>query len=112
MATAEVFIQDVYHIVGIGPIPVGAVKSGVLRVGMQASTNGKVATVKTIEQHHQQIQEAGVGQTIGFTLTGVTKKDVAAGVVMSFSDSGVSAKPSAAPEPIRPKGFLSRLFGR
>ena len=30
-----VFIQDVYNITGIGAVPVGLVKKGVLKIGMK-----------------------------------------------------------------------------
>ncbi|MBN1274858.1 hypothetical protein JXA12_01010 [Candidatus Woesearchaeota archaeon] len=112
---ATIFIMDVYHITGIGVIPVGEVKDGTLTAGMQAGINGKTATVKTIEMHHEQLQEAHVGDHIGFSLVGVGKKDLVKGMTVRFSDqeAPVAATPSGAkPEPIHPKGFLGRLFGR
>ncbi|MBD3209226.1 hypothetical protein GF367_02300 [Candidatus Woesearchaeota archaeon] len=112
---ATIYLQDVYHITGLGVVPVGEVKSGTLRVGMRAGVNGKTAVVKTIEMHHEQLQEAHAGDNIGFSLGGVGKKDLFKGTTIRFSDqeSPAAAMPAGTnPEPIHPKGFLGGLFGR
>lgn len=62
---ATILIQDVYNITGIGVVPVGEVKQGTLKTGMQAVVNGKTVTVKTIEMHHEQLEEAHEGDNIG-----------------------------------------------
>ena len=67
MEEAVVFIQGVYNITGIGPIPVGNVKSGTLKIGMKLNVNGVVREVKGIEMHHQKIQEAHVGDNVGIS---------------------------------------------
>ena len=108
---ATLFIQDVYHITGIGVIPVGQIKKGTLKIGMQASLNGKVATIKTIEMHREQLQEAHEGDNVGLSLSGVGKRDVSKGIEVIFSDEGALVAQTK-PEPIRPKGFFSKLFGR
>ena len=109
-----VFIQDVYNITGIGAVPVGNIKSGTLRIGMKSNINGKIMTVKSIEMHHQQIQEAHYFDNIGFSLSGgdyqtlksVIRQDV------TFSDDGnIETGIIEKPEPIHPKGFLDSIKG-
>jgi translation elongation factor EF-Tu-like GTPase len=89
---ARFFIQDVYNITGIGPIPVGKVEDGVLRVGMKTTIQGKTFEVKTLEMHHEQVQEAKVGDSVGMSI-----KLVAKGL------------PENAPTQPKPS-FLKRLF--
>lgn len=77
-------IQDVYTITGIGTVPVGRVETGTLKVNdkviiMPAGVTGEI---KSIEMHHQAMQQAEPGDNIGFNLKGVDKKDIKRGDVM------------------------------
>ena len=81
---AVVQVQEVYNITGIGVVPVGKVVEGVLVPGFKASIGGKIAIVKTIEAHHQQLNSASVGENIGFNLTGVQKGDIVPGMTLRF----------------------------
>jgi len=76
-------IQDVYSISGVGTVPVGRVESGVLRVGDKVvfEPAGVSGEVKSIEMHHEPIQEAYPGDNIGFNVRGVAKKDLKRGDV-------------------------------
>ena len=86
-------IQDVYNITGIGVVPVGRVETGVMKVGDKVivvpGREGKGVTgeVKTIEMHHEQIQEAIPGDNIGFNVRGIGKKDIARGDVLGHVDN-------------------------
>ena len=109
---ATVFIQDVFRITGVGIIPVGNVKDGTLKIGMKLNIDGKVMAVKSIEMHHQQIQEAHVGDNIGFSLENgdyellkkVARTDV------TFSGEGTAeTQVIEKPEPIHPKGVFGEL---
>ncbi len=86
-------IQDVYNITGIGVVPVGRVETGVMKIGDKVTIvpgregKGVSGEVKTIEMHHEQAQEAGPGDNIGFNVRGVTKKDIARGDVLGSSDN-------------------------
>ncbi len=62
------FIQEVYNIAGIGPVPVGKVERGVLRIGMKANIDGKIIEIKSIEKHHEQIKEAQTGDNVGISV--------------------------------------------
>ena len=81
-------IQDVYNITGIGVVPVGRVESGILRVNDKIiivpgrEGKGVEGEVKTIEMHHEQIQQAEPGDNIGFSVRGIGKKDIARGDVL------------------------------
>lgn len=81
-------IQDVYSITCVGTVPVGRIETGVLRVNdkilfMPSKTQGEV---KSIEMHHEQVQEAGPGDNIGFNVRGVGKKDIKRGDVACHPD--------------------------
>jgi elongation factor 1-alpha len=96
-------IQDVYSIKGVGTVPVGRVETGVLRVGdvvifEPASTifhKPIQGEVKSIEMHHEPLQEAYPGDNIGFNVRGVGKNDIKRGDVAGHTD-----KP---PTVVRPK---------
>ncbi len=93
-------IQDVYNITGIGTVPVGRVETGVMKVGDKVivvpAREGKGVTgeVKTIEMHHEQMQQAEPGDNVGFNVRGIEKKDIARGDVLG----PVSSPPTVATE--------------
>ncbi|ASJ07156.1 translation elongation factor EF-1 subunit alpha [Thermococcus pacificus] len=96
-------IQDVYSIKGVGTVPVGRVETGRLRVGdvvifEPASTifhKPIQGEVKSIEMHHEPMQEALPGDNIGFNVRGVGKNDIKRGDV-----AGHTTNP---PTVVRPK---------
>lgn len=76
-------VQEVYSITGVGTVPVGRVETGRLRVGdtiifMPAGASGEV---KSIEMHHEKMEEALPGDNIGFNVRGVSKTDIKRGDV-------------------------------
>jgi len=81
-------IQDVYNISGIGVVPVGRVETGKLKVGQKVifvpgrEGKGVPGEVKSIEMHHEQVQEAIPGDNVGFNVRGISKKDIARGDVL------------------------------
>ncbi len=76
-------IQDVYNIKGVGTVPVGRVETGKLKVGDKITfqPSNKEAEVKSIEAHHEQMQEAVPGDNIGFNVRGVAKNEISRGDV-------------------------------
>ena len=86
-------IQDVYNITGIGVVPVGRVETGIMKVGDKViivpGREGKGVTgeCKTIEMHHEQVNEAIPGDNIGFNVRGIGKKDIARGDVLGHVDN-------------------------
>ena len=86
-------IQDVYNITGIGVVPVGRVETGIMKVGDKVivvpGREGKGITgeVKSIEMHHEQMQQAEPGDNIGFNVRGIGKKDIARGDVLGHVDN-------------------------
>jgi len=82
-------VQDVYDITGIGTVPVGKIETGVMKIGQKViilpgrSGTGITGEVKTIEMHHEQLQEAPSGFNVGINVKGVGKKDIARGDVIS-----------------------------
>ncbi len=93
-------IQDVYNITGIGVVPVGKVVTGIMKVNdkiiVVPAREGKgiVGEVKTIEMHHEQLDQAEPGDNIGFNVRGIEKKDIARGDVLGH----VNNPPSVATE--------------
>ncbi len=86
-------IQDVYTITGVGTVPVGRVETGVIKVNDKIVfvPSGAQGEVKTIEMHHEQHQEAGPGDNIGFNVRGVGKGDIKRGDVACHAQN--AAKP-------------------
>ncbi|MBN2142045.1 translation elongation factor EF-1 subunit alpha [Candidatus Woesearchaeota archaeon] len=86
-------IQDVYNITGIGVVPVGRVETGKMKVGQKVIATpgregkGVPGEVKTIEMHHEQMQEAEPGDNVGINVRGFGKKDVARGDVIGPADN-------------------------
>jgi elongation factor 1-alpha len=84
-------IQDVYSIKGVGTVPVGKIECGIMKPGQQlifkpsTKPGGVVGEVKTIEMHHEAMQEALPGDNIGFVVRGVEKKAIARGDVLGHS---------------------------
>ncbi len=68
MNMATFFIVDVYRITGVGVVPVGQVKGGILKVGMKLALEGKIMEIKNMQMHHKDITEAKEGDQIGFSL--------------------------------------------
>jgi elongation factor 1-alpha len=86
-------LQDVYNITGIGVVPVGRVETGVMKVGDKVVVvpgregKGVKGEIKSIEMHHEQMQQAEPGDNVGLSVRGIGKKDVARGDVMGHEDN-------------------------
>jgi len=80
-------LQDVYKIGGIGTVPVGRVETGVIKAGMVV-TFGPVGTsteVKSVEMHHEKVDQATPGDNVGFNVKNLSVKDIKRGYVCSDS---------------------------
>jgi len=77
-------LQDVYKITGIGTVPVGRVETGILRPGTNITfaPGGIVTDCKSVEMHHQTLEEAMPGDNIGFNIKGISIKDIRRGHVV------------------------------
>lgn len=86
-------LQDVYNITGIGVVPVGRVETGVMKVGDKViivpgrEGKGIAGEIKTIEMHHETMNEAYPGDNVGFNVRGVGKKDIQRGDVVGHADN-------------------------
>ncbi len=86
-------IQDVYKITGIGVVPVGRVETGVMKVNDKVIVvpgregKGVSGEVKSIEMHHEQLQQAEPGDNIGFNVRGIGEKDITRGDVLGHADN-------------------------
>jgi elongation factor 1-alpha len=80
-------LQDVYKIGGIGTVPVGRVETGILKPGMTVTfAPVNLSTeVKSIEMHHENVQEAQPGDNVGFNVKGLSVKDIRRGNVAGDS---------------------------
>ncbi len=77
-------IQDVFSITGVGTVPIGKVETGSMKVKdiVVFEPSGKSGEVRSIEMHHEQVQQAVAGDNIGFSVRGVSKDDVRRGDVV------------------------------
>jgi len=80
-------LQDVYKIGGIGTVPVGRVETGILKPGMIVTFAPVNVTteVKSVEMHHEQLQQALPGDNVGFNVKNVSVKDIRRGNVCGDS---------------------------
>jgi len=80
-------LQDVYKIGGIGTVPVGRVETGTLRPGMVVTFApvGLTTEVRSVEMHHETLEEAVPGDNVGFNVKGVSVKELKRGFVCSDS---------------------------
>ena len=80
-------LQDVYKIGGIGTVPVGRVETGVLKAGMVVTFGplGVTTEVKSVEMHHETVEQAAPGDNVGFNVKGLSVKDIKRGYVCSDS---------------------------
>ena len=89
-------LQDVYNITGIGVVPVGRVETGIMKVGDKIvfvpgrEGKGVHGEVKSIEMHHEAVNQAEPGDNVGFSARGVGKKDIARGDVLGHEGKAPS----------------------
>jgi elongation factor 1-alpha len=80
-------LQDVYKIGGIGTVPVGRVETGILKPGMVVTfAPANITTeVKSVEMHHEALEQAVPGDNVGFNVKNVAVKDLRRGFVCGDS---------------------------
>jgi len=80
-------LQDVYKIGGIGTVPVGRVETGILKPGMVVSFAPNIITTecKSVEMHHESLDEALPGDNVGFNIKNVSVKEIRRGNVCGDS---------------------------
>merc|ERR1711902_349629 len=80
-------LQDVYKIGGIGTVPVGRVETGVIKPGMVCvfAPGGLTTEVKSVEMHHESLDQAIPGDNVGFNVKNVSGKELKRGYVASDS---------------------------
>jgi len=80
-------LQDVYKISGVGTVPVGRVETGILKAGInvQFAPVGVTTECKSVEMHHEVLDQAIPGDNVGFNVKNVSIKDIKRGFVASNS---------------------------
>jgi len=80
-------LQDVYKIGGIGTVPVGRVETGIIKPGMVVvfAPSGLTTEVKSVEMHHETLDQAIPGDNVGFNVKNVSIKELKRGFVASDS---------------------------
>jgi elongation factor 1-alpha len=80
-------VQDVYKIQGIGTVPAGRVETGILKPGMVVTFSPSAVSteVRSVEMHHEALEEAIPGDNVGFNLKSVSTKDIKRGHVCGDS---------------------------
>ncbi len=82
-------VQDVYSITGVGTVPVGRVETGTIKIGDKIVflPSDKQGEVKSIEMHHEEIENAEPGDNIGFNIRGIGKDEIRRGDVAGHPDN-------------------------
>jgi len=80
-------LQDVYKIGGIGTVPVGRVETGILKPNQVVTFAPAMITteVKSVEMHHEALEQAQPGDNVGFNVKNVAVKDLKRGFVCGDS---------------------------
>jgi len=80
-------LQDVYKIGGIGTVPVGRVETGIIKPNMTVTfAPGDLTTeVKSVEMHHEALEQAVPGDNVGFNVKNLSIKDIRRGMVCGDS---------------------------
>ncbi len=82
-------IQDAFKISGAGTVTVGRVETGTMSPGdeivFQPSDSG--GEVRSIEMHHEEVEQAEPGQNVGFDVRGIGIDDVRRGDVCGPADN-------------------------
>jgi elongation factor 1-alpha len=91
-------IQDAYKIKGTGVVPVGRVETGILKKNDKIiiMPTGFEGEIRSIEMHHEEIPQAIPGDNVGFSIRGITIKDVGRGDCLGH--------PTNVPTVINPSG--------
>ena len=94
-------LQDVYNIKGVGAIPVGRIETGTVKPGdkVVVMPSGKQGEIKTLEEHHTQLQVGKPGNNIGFSIRGLSAEDMSRGDVVG----SVTSPPTVA------KSFVAQI---
>merc|ERR1712110_881971 len=79
-------LQDVYKISGIGTVPVGRVETGVIKPKDLVTFGPMNITteVKSVEMHHESVDEAVPGDNVGFNVKNLSVTDIKRGYVASL----------------------------
>lgn len=69
-------------------MPVGRIETGVLKPGMVVTfaPQGLTTEVKSVEMHHEALQEALPGDNVGFNVKSVSVKEIRRGIVIYLCD--------------------------
>ena len=78
-------LQDVYKISGIGTVPVGRGETGIIKPKdmIVFGPLGVTAECKSVEMHHEAVEEAIPGDNVGFNTRGLAVTDIKRGHVAS-----------------------------
>uniref|UniRef100_A0A8C5VMP5 Elongation factor 1-alpha n=1 Tax=Microcebus murinus TaxID=30608 RepID=A0A8C5VMP5_MICMU len=91
-------LQDVYKIGGIGTVPTGVLKPGMVVTFAPVNVTTEV---KSIEMHHEALSEALPGHNVGFNVKNVSVKDVRRGNVAGDSKND---------PPMKAAGFTAHVI--
>ena len=86
-------LQDVYKIGGVGTVPVGRVETGKIKKGMivNFAPLGQTTEVKSVEMHHEMVDEALPGDNVGFNVKNLSVKEIKRGYVASDNKNDPAA---------------------
>jgi selenocysteine-specific elongation factor len=79
-------IDRVFTVAGFGTVVTGTLSDGTLRIGQEVAIvpGGRVARIRGLQTHKQEIDEALPGSRVAVNLTGVSKDEVETGQVLTL----------------------------
>ena len=82
-------IQDSYQIKGTGVVPVGRVETGVMKKGDKIiiMPTGFQGEIRSIEMHHEEIDQAIPGDNVGFSIRAINIEDAGRGDCLGHPDN-------------------------
>lgn len=81
-------VSNIYNISGIGTVPTAVITCGQMKPGMKISFSNNITTeVKSIEMHHNAIDMAETGHSIGFNIADVDRKNLCRGIVVGDAEN-------------------------
>lgn len=84
-------IDHHFNVKGIGPVILGIVREGTVarHQKLQLHPTGTTVSVRSIQTHDKDVNEAGIGERVGLALKGIETADIDRGMVLTDQSSEV-----------------------
>ena len=85
----RIIVDQAFNVKGVGTVVLGAVKSGIVKVhdALELLPAQKEVTIKSIQMHDNDVQEAPTGSRVGLSIKGAVADELSRGDVMAAKGS-------------------------